>query len=293
MAVTDAVADIVAELDTALDLEALARRAATSQYHFHRIFRGMVGETPLGLRRRLLLERAAWRLANTTSSVLDIAIGAGFETHEAFTRAFRGAYTTTPTEFRRADRRPINLAATCGLHYHADGVDPSLVVLETGETNMQVDIVDRPDLRLATVQHIGPYNQVGSAFDQLGATAGVASLFEHENAEMIAIYYDDPESTPAEELRSDAALVVGEHAAIPSGLIEKRIPGGSYARYSHVGSFDELGDVWARLLGGWLPRSGYSIGEGGTYEVYVSDMSTTAPEDFRTDLYVAVTDPEV
>lgn len=100
-AVTDAVADIVAELDTALDLELLAGRAATSQYHFHRIFRGMVGETPLVLRRRLLLERAAWRLANTDSSVLDIAIGAGFETHEAFTRAFRSAYTTTQPSSER------------------------------------------------------------------------------------------------------------------------------------------------------------------------------------------------
>lgn len=158
---------------------------------------------------------------------------------------------------------------------------------------MQVDIVERPELRLATVQHIGPYNQVGAAFDQLGATDGVSSLFGNENSEMIAIYYDDPESTPADELRADAALVVEEDAAIPSGLTEKRIPGGSYARYSHIGSFDQLGDVWARFLGGWLPQSGYSIGEGGTYEVYVSDMSTTAPEDFRTDLYVAVTEPDL
>jgi AraC family transcriptional regulator len=61
-AVDRTVARIVATLDEALDLGALAREAALSPFHFHRVFRGMVGETPLELHRRLRLERAAWEL---------------------------------------------------------------------------------------------------------------------------------------------------------------------------------------------------------------------------------------
>ncbi len=88
-----AVERIVHGLDDALDLSALARGAAVSPLHFHHIFRGMVGETPLEMHRRLRLERAAHRLANGNASVTSIAFDAGYETHESFTRAFRRAYS--------------------------------------------------------------------------------------------------------------------------------------------------------------------------------------------------------
>ena len=81
--VRGAVDDIVRDLDSALDLGALAARAVTSLFHFHRIFRGMVDETPLGLSRRLRLERAAYWLSSTDKSVATIAFDSGFDTHEA------------------------------------------------------------------------------------------------------------------------------------------------------------------------------------------------------------------
>ena len=57
LAVQRAIDHIAATLDEALDLEALASRACLSPFHFHRVFKGMVGETPLELNRRLRLER--------------------------------------------------------------------------------------------------------------------------------------------------------------------------------------------------------------------------------------------
>jgi AraC family transcriptional regulator len=288
VAVSTAVSDVVSDLDTAVDLESLAARAATSPFHFHRIFRGMVGETPLGLRRRLLMERAAWRLSRTDRSILEIALGAGFETHEAFTRAFRRAFSATPSEYRNRYEPRIQLAAICGLHYEHDGIDPSGVILAKGESEMDIEIVDRPELRLGTVRHVGPYNRVTEAFERLGEVEGVSELFQDPGVAMLAIYHDDPESTPQDELRADAAVVVPESTPMPEGLVEQRIPGGTFARYEHIGPYEELGDVWARLLGQWLPDSGYSIGPGGTYEIYRNDMREVPAEELRTDLYVAV-----
>src|SRR5688500_7987224 len=83
---------IMRGLDEALDLEALAREAALSPFHFHRVFRGMVGETPLELHRRLRMERAAWSLIDGDGPITTIAFDAGYETHETFTRAFRTMY---------------------------------------------------------------------------------------------------------------------------------------------------------------------------------------------------------
>src|SRR5689334_12047244 len=100
--VVQAVVEHVAQhLDEALALDGLAARACLSPFHFHRVFRGMVGETPVELARRLRIERSAWQLAHTESSVATIAFNAGFETHESFTRAFRACYSEPPSEFRR------------------------------------------------------------------------------------------------------------------------------------------------------------------------------------------------
>ncbi len=76
------VAEVVAaDLDRALDLDELARTAAMSPFHFHRVFRGMIGETPLSLQRRLRLERAASALLETDEPVTTVAFSAGYETH--------------------------------------------------------------------------------------------------------------------------------------------------------------------------------------------------------------------
>jgi AraC family transcriptional regulator len=75
-------------LDDPLQLDELAEVAHFSPYHFHRIFRGMTGESVKEHVRRLRLERAAHRLRFTGQPVTEIAFDAGYQQHEAFTRAF-------------------------------------------------------------------------------------------------------------------------------------------------------------------------------------------------------------
>ena len=76
-AVQRVIEHVVSHLGEALELETLAEQACLSPFHFHRVFRGMVGETPLELVRRLRLERAAWRLLHTDAPVTAIAFDAG------------------------------------------------------------------------------------------------------------------------------------------------------------------------------------------------------------------------
>jgi len=93
-------------LDGELSLEALAQAAGVSFWHFLRIFRATVGETPKEYIRRRRLTRAATALLETRRSVLDIALEAGFESNEAFTRAFRMQFDQAPRDFRSAGLRP-------------------------------------------------------------------------------------------------------------------------------------------------------------------------------------------
>lgn len=150
---------------------------------------------------------------------------------------------------------------------------------------MQVEITDRPELRVATIAHRGAYNRISEAFGRLGAVAGPAGLFR-PGAMMLAIYHDDPETTPEAELRSEAGIVVSEGAALPEGLGEARIPAGRYAQAVHLGPYEGIGDAWSRLMGQWLPQSGHRFGAGVAYEIYCNTPEDTPQEKLRTELYL-------
>src|SRR5205814_4398711 len=94
----DRLSAIVANsLDTQAKTEDLARQAYQSRTQFHRLFRAVVEETPGVMRRRLLLERAAYQLAHTGMSVTHVALDANYGSLEAFTRAFRKAFRISPS----------------------------------------------------------------------------------------------------------------------------------------------------------------------------------------------------
>ncbi|AIE87219.1 AraC family transcriptional regulator [Fimbriimonas ginsengisoli] len=287
--VREAVCHLATHLDEPMDLRVLADRAFLSPFHFHRIFRGMVGEAPGEFLRRLRMERAAWHLRVTKTPICEIALDAGFETPEAFTRAFRLAYSKSPSQFRSLATLRIELAAANRMHFDPDGSLPKFTPRDSGGRDMAVDILEVPQMRLGTIRHVGPYNQIGGAFERLAAIAGPAGLFSKPGAACLALYYEDPETTPATELQSDAAIVLpGDTPTLP-GLIETVLHGGRFARFSHIGPYEHIGDAWAKFMGEWLPNSERRMRwDGTTFEIYINNPSSTPKEKLQTDLYVPV-----
>jgi AraC family transcriptional regulator len=99
----------------------LAARACLSRFHFDRLVSGALGEPPGAFRRRLLLERAAHRLATSGDQVIEIAFDAGYGSPEAFARAFGRAYGAAPSDYRRAARGVHDLPSGNGIHFHPPG----------------------------------------------------------------------------------------------------------------------------------------------------------------------------
>ena len=108
-------------LDTQAKTQDLARQAYQSRTQFHRLFRTVVEETPAAMRRRLLLERAAYQLARTAMSVTDVALDANYGSLEAFTRAFRKAFRISPSLYRRMRDPHFHLPASNKIHFFAPG----------------------------------------------------------------------------------------------------------------------------------------------------------------------------
>jgi len=112
---------VVNSLDTQAKTHDLARQAYQSRTQFHRLFRTVVEETPGAMRRRLLLERAAFQLAHTGVSVTEVALDAGYGSLEAFTRAFRRAFRISPSLYRRLRDPHFHLPASNQIHFLAPG----------------------------------------------------------------------------------------------------------------------------------------------------------------------------
>jgi len=118
VAFVDVLADALDDHETTGD--ALAARLCLSRFHFDRVIASVAGESPAAFRRRIMLERAAYRLVTTDRTVLDVAVEAGYGSHEAFTRAFARAYGTRPTQWRRRPTQ-TQIAAPSDVHFSPPG----------------------------------------------------------------------------------------------------------------------------------------------------------------------------
>ncbi|MHC4472182.1 MAG: AraC family transcriptional regulator [Planctomycetota bacterium] len=272
-------------LDAALPLDELARLACFSPYHFHRIFRGMVGESVKEHVRRLRLERAAGSLKHTALPVTTIAFDAGYETHESFTRAFKAMFGEAPSIFRRRSREVTAPAAPSGVHYVSADEPASLGFKEREATEMKVEIRKVEPIRVAFMRHVGPYMEVGATWEKLVPGMGARGMIGPDT-KFIGVCHDDPEVTPPEKIRYDACVTVSEDF-VPEGEVGVQlIPGGEYAVTTHHGPYQKLGETYAAFCGEWLPRSGRELRAQCGFEVYLNDPDGTEPEELLTDIYM-------
>jgi AraC family transcriptional regulator len=87
--------------DEELNREVLAAVAGFSVPHFHRIFTAHVGENIASYVRRVRLERAGRKLRMGAVDITEVALAAGYDTHAAFSKAFKQHFGLSPSEFRQ------------------------------------------------------------------------------------------------------------------------------------------------------------------------------------------------
>lgn len=150
---------------------------------------------------------------------------------------------------------------------------------------MDVTIKQQPELRVGTVRHIGPYMRIGQAFQRLSAV--IQGTKRPLNAQLLALYYDDPQTTAPDQLRSDAAITYPAGSDVPPGLIERRVPAGKYASVIHTGSYEHLGKAWATLRQE-LESRGLKATGGVSYEVYLNDPMGVPAGQQQTELFAPI-----
>jgi AraC family transcriptional regulator len=278
---------IDSHLDRAFSLEELAGVACFSRFHFHRIFSYAVGETLGDYIRRIRLERAgSFLVLHLKDSITTISMECGFSSPSMFARAFKQRFGMSATEWREGGWRSSKLCKAQSKDEQeesktgeaADGcvsyplwrqAKPRRI--EMSKLKYGVEVKEMPELHVAYIRHIGPYNQVGEAMQRLFKWAAPRGLLHLPETQPLTVYRDDTKTTETEKLRSDACITVPKGTKVDGEVGLMTVPGGKFA----VGHFEidgtQFGEAWDALLGGWMPSSGYQSDSRMCYELYLND----------------------
>lgn len=266
-------------LDAPLRLASLSAVAGVSAFQLQRSFRQITGHSPAPRVLLLRLKRASVRLAfEPAVTITDIALEAGYQNAESFTRAFRRNLGQSPREFRRSPRWPA---------WRALFSFPS----STGQSPMHVDIVHFPEIRVAAIEHFG---STGDVYDS------VRKLVEWRRHNGVppaghATFGVHPDLRTHAESGYRVDICVSferDIAPNPQGVVAKVIRGGRCARVRYVGTREYI-SVVQPLLTEWLPQSGEQPGDFPMFFHYVNVDPGVVDHEMITDVYLPLRDQSV
>lgn len=203
---------ITGNLDQPLPLEEVARAACFSPFHFHRIFRALMGETLATFVKRVRLERSVYLLSHREGARLtDVALACGFASSSDFSRSFRGHDGVAPSEFDVEGFRRGRREALQASHTPPEGTH-RLERLPTGENpdGFAVRLRTLPARRVAYIRvHLpSESDHVPQAVARLLAWAETRDLAD---GQWLGYQWDDPEIVALEKIRYDGRPRSSQH----------------------------------------------------------------------------------
>jgi AraC family transcriptional regulator len=269
-----------------LNLDKLAEIACFSKFHFHRIFRAILGETVNEYVQRIRLEKALGQLIlSKFKSITEIAIDCGFSSSQNFARSFKAQYGITPSRVRAQyswdsllrqmnaiksqDMNDLQLDETALATYNSLQRKMSLEKILTNPAEMQVTVKRFPSYRVAYIRSWGPYNvEEGiSAFSRLLQWATPRG-FVNDKSLLMGVVSNNPDFTPAEKLIFDACITVSESAEADRWVNIQMLPGGDFAVYHCEVDIHCQEEEWMRFVLNWLAQSDYQPDDRPYYTIY-------------------------
>lgn len=289
---------LVDHLDQPFDLDRLAELAHFSPYHFHRVYSVAMGEPIAETVRRMRLHRAAVLLTTSDTPILRIAKQAGYGSLQAFGRIFRQTYGASPAQYREHAKTSLAIVTKLkqGLtSTHIQSGGSMNVSFPTGlglSPDEAVKLVMLEPVRVAALPHRGSYNSIGDSFQKLTAWAVGRNLMS-VTTRMYGIYYDDPDSMPLADLKSDACISVPEAFELTEtdqAVHITQTSAGRCARMVFTGPYAELHTAYAWLYHVWLPHSGHEPGTQPPIEEYLNDPRSNPPSAWQTAISIPLAD---
>ena len=260
-----------------LTVEQLSKIASFSKFHFHRQFSEYCGISVIRYIQLMRLKRASYRLVfNPLERIIDIALEAGFENPESFSRAFKNEFRQTPSEFRKKPEwEPWN--------------EIYQLPNRKRKAKMEVKIVNFKQTKIAALEHRGDPKLVNNSVKKFIEWRKQSGLSPVASSSTMGIAYDNPETTAPEQFRFDICGSVTEDVAInKQSIITKQIPAGRCAVVRHTGSHANIKDAAYFLYRDWLPKSGAELRDFPLFFHYLNLIQDTPEHELLTDVYLPI-----
>lgn len=243
-----------------ITLEDIAACAGVSRFHLLRAFNAATGHSIMRYVRGRRLTEAARLLADGAGDILSVAIGAGYGSHEAFTRAFRDQFGSTPEAIRRQGHLE-NIALLEGIPM----IDTPRAILnpprfENGRLLLIAGLNERYDGESsgagipAQWQRFHPY--MGSIAGKIGkASYGVC--------------YNTDDDGNMDYL---CGVEVADFSALPPNFTRLRLPAMRYVVFLHCEHISAIRTTWNAIWNQWLPESGHEVADAPFFELYGEDF---------------------
>jgi len=275
-------------LDRQVKLEELAKVACFSEFHFHRIFRAVSGETLHNFTNRLRLEKAARHLRFSDRSLTDIALDCGFSSSSTFSRAFRSGYDTSPSQFRKSGEIKKSKIRKELFPEDEYGVPMSA---EEKRAAFPVRLIDVPERQVA-------YIRVAYAFEMERVLAALKTVIEWAKSRnlfsqgtLFGMSVDDPHVTPKHLYRYEVCLASSLPFECIEGMSKLKMPAMRYAAIKVSGDIHRVATAWDYLYRDWLINSAYEPEHASALEVFLDKESAMDWSHFELELCLPVRKP--
>jgi AraC family transcriptional regulator len=258
--VTPLLVDVKQNLDQDLSLHALARDLGYSPFHFHRLFSTTVGETPKRHVQRVRLERAAYKLAISDESIVQVGLSVGFGSHETFARAFRRGFGVSPSAYRKAAKAAQVVRMERNREFRGEGCQLS-----------EVWFAPMRPTPLLAIRRLGEYARLDAAaraalWDELVAWAGREGLAC--GPLRIGLFPDDPTLTPPALQACDICIPVERMTSGDGRVRCFELAGGMYGMIEHLGPYATVNQAYRNLADG-IRRSEFEFREDPPVQVFL------------------------
>lgn len=257
-----------------IDIAALAREHATTEYHLRRMFAALASMPVSEYVRRRRMTLAAGDLARGDDDVLTIAVRYGYGSTEAFGRAFRAVHGTSPGAARR-DGGPLRTQPILRFRLTIEGNTP-----------MDVTITDRPTFILAghaaavplLYEGVNPHIQEHIASIAPDEHGRLTSLSDTEPAGILAVTDDlEPGAPEGAMLTYLHGVAVTPETEVPADLATIVVVAGTWAVFHSDGPHPEtLQRTWAATATDWFPSNPWRLRPGPSIVRYLELTGTSA-----------------
>jgi len=277
-----AIDHVMRHLAEPLPLDDVARAAAFSPFHFHRIFKALVGETVHDFVKRVRLEHALHLLSyREGASLTEVALACGFSSSSDFSRSFRGRFGVPPSAFDVQTLRRLRREQMVGALLPADQRH-RLARLPPGQNpdGFVVRLRQVPARRVAYLRVFKPYEGEGvaQAARRLVAWAAARGL---AGGQWLGYQWDDPEIVPLDQCRYDVGLEIPEGAAVDGDVSVAQFAPMTLAELDIAGPADLEMRALDWLFTTWLPTSGYAPDHQPCFEAWVGEPFAHGYEHFE------------